>query len=72
MNQIPKHWIITHNYKNPNDILPYYNPNYTNFNKKKVLMIYALNPKNYTKHTNYILQNKKIKKNIGKNLESKF
>ncbi len=25
-------------------------------------MIYALNPKNYTKYTNYIIQNKKIKK----------
>ncbi len=38
---------------------PYYNPNYTNLDKKKVLMIYALNPKNYTKYTNYIMQNKK-------------
>jgi len=38
---------------------PYYNPNYTNPNKKKVLMIYALNPKNYTNYTNYIMQNKK-------------
>jgi len=61
-----------HNRKNPNDILPYYNLNYTNLNKKKVLMIYALNLKNYTNHTNYILQNKKIKENIGKDLETKF
>jgi hypothetical protein len=37
----------------------YYKPNYTNPNKK-ILMIYALNPKNYTKYTNYIMQNKKI------------
>jgi len=35
---------------------PYHNPNYTNPNKK-ILMIYALNPKNYTKYTNYIMQN---------------
>jgi len=42
---------------------PYYNPNYTNPNKKKVLVIYALNPKNYT---NYIMQNKQISKNIRK------
>jgi hypothetical protein len=26
-------------------------------------MISALNPKNYTKYTNYIMQNNKIKKN---------
>jgi hypothetical protein len=32
-------------------------------------MIYALNPKNYT---NYIMQNKKIQKNIGKNLQTKI
>ncbi len=32
---------------------PYYNFNYTNLNKKKVLVTYALNPKNYT---NYIMQ----------------
>jgi len=51
---------------------PYYNPNYTNPNKKKVLMIYALNPKNYTNYTNYIMQNKKISKNIGKKLETKI
>jgi hypothetical protein len=31
-----------------------------------------LNPKNYTKYKNYIMQNKKIKKNIGKNLKPKF
>jgi hypothetical protein len=31
-------------------------------------MIYALNPNNYT---NYIMQNKQIKKNIGKKLETK-
>ncbi len=40
----------------------YYNPNYTNPNKKKVLVIYALNFKNYTKYTNYIMQKKKKKK----------
>ncbi len=51
---------------------PYYNPNYTNPNKKKVLMIYALNPKNYTNYTNYIMQIKKISKNIGKKLETKI
>jgi hypothetical protein len=33
---------------------PYYNPDYTN-PKKKVLMIYALNPKKHTKYTNYIM-----------------
>jgi hypothetical protein len=31
-------------------------------------MIYALNSKNYTKYTNYIMQNKKIKKNLGKKI----
>ncbi len=41
---------------------PYYNPNYSNLNQKKILVIYALNSKNYTKCTNYIMQNKKIKK----------
>jgi len=41
---------------------PYYNPNYRNLNKKKILMIYALNPKNYTNYTNYMMQNKKNKK----------
>ncbi len=41
---------------------PYYNLNYTNLNKKKILVIYALNPKNYIKYTNYIMQNKKFKK----------
>jgi hypothetical protein len=35
-------------------------------------MIYALNPKNYINYTNYIMQNKQIKKNIGKNLEIKI
>jgi hypothetical protein len=50
----------------------YYNPNYTNPNKKKVLVIYALNFKNYTKYTNYIMQKKKKKKNIVKNLKTKF
>jgi hypothetical protein len=34
-------------------------------------MIYALNPKNYTNYTNYIMQ-KKIKKNVGKDLETKI
>ncbi len=34
---------------------------------KKVLVIYALNSKkNYTKYTNYIMQNKKIKNQILK------
>ncbi len=42
---------------------PYYNPNYTNPNKK-ALMIYALSPKNYTNYTNYIMQNTLIFKNI--------
>ncbi len=35
-------------------------------------MIYALNPKNYTKYTNYIMQNNFFFKNIGKILETKF
>ncbi len=35
---------------------PYYNLNYTNPNKKNILKVYALNPKNYTKYTNYIMQ----------------
>jgi len=35
-------------------------------------MIYALNPKNYTKYTNYIMQKIIIIINIGKNLETKF
>jgi hypothetical protein len=35
---------------------PYYNLNYTNLNKK-ILVIYVINPKNYTKHKNYIMQN---------------
>jgi len=50
---------------------PYYNPNYTNPNKKKV-QIYAFNPNNYTNYMNYIMQNKQIKKNIGKKLETKI
>ncbi len=41
---------------------PYYNFNYTNLSKK-ILVICVLNPKNYT---NYIMQNKNNKKNIGK------
>ncbi len=39
---------------------PYYNLNYTNLNKKKVLVVYALNPINYINYTNYIMQNKQI------------
>ncbi len=35
-----------------------YNPNNTNLNKKKTLVIYALNPKKYT---NYIMQKRKKK-----------
>jgi hypothetical protein len=50
---------------------PYYNPNYKN-PKKIILMIYALNPKNYTNYINYIMQDKQIWKNIGKKLETKF
>jgi hypothetical protein len=50
----------------------YYNPNYTNFNKKKFLVIYALNPKNYTKYTNYIMQNKKLKKTLKQKIEQNF
>ncbi len=65
MNQIPKHYIIMHNFKSPNDI--FFISLITTLTKK-VLVIYALNPKNYT---NYIMQNRKIK-NIGKNLESKI
>ncbi len=34
---------------------PYYNFNKTNLNKK-ILVIYAINPKNYTKHKKYIMQ----------------
>ncbi len=37
----------------------YYNPNYTNPNKKSPNDI-CHKPKNYTKYTNYIMQNKKI------------
>ncbi len=51
---------------------PYYNFNYMNPIKKKILMIYALNPKNYIKYTNYIMQNKNIYKNIGKTILTKF
>jgi hypothetical protein len=32
----------------------YYNPNYANPNKK-ILVIYALNLKNYRKYTNYVM-----------------
>jgi hypothetical protein len=39
---------------------PYYNLNYTNPNNNKILMVYVLNPKNYT---NYIMQNTLIFKN---------
>jgi hypothetical protein len=45
---------------------PYYNPNYTNPNKKTILVMYALNLKNYTKYTNYIMQKIIIFKNIGR------
>jgi hypothetical protein len=51
---------------------PYYSPNYINLNLKNILVIYALKPKNYTKYTNYIMPNIKIKKNIKKNLKPKF
>jgi len=51
---------------------PYYNPNYMNPNKKKILVIYALNLKNYTNYTNYIMQKKKNFENIRKYLETKF
>jgi len=47
---------------------PYYNPNYTNPNKKKSRYM----PQTQKTYTNYIMQKKKIKiKNIGKNLETK-
>jgi hypothetical protein len=50
---------------------PYYNLNYMNPNKK-ILVIYALNPKNYIKYTNYIMQNnlffKHRKNNLNKSL----
>jgi hypothetical protein len=53
---------------------PYYNFNYTNPHKE-VLVIYALNPKNYTKYTNYIMKKKKhrkkFKNQIKKNLNLK-
>ncbi len=49
---------------------PYYNPNYTNPNKKKFR--YALNLKNYTNYTNYIMQYNFFFKNIGKKLETKI
>jgi hypothetical protein len=45
-----------------------YNPNNTNLNKKKALVIYALNPKNYT---NYIMQKKKKKKKKKKKQKKK-
>jgi hypothetical protein len=45
---------------------PYYNLNYKNLNKKKTLLIYALNPKNYTNYTNYIMQKFKNLNNIEK------
>jgi hypothetical protein len=35
-------------------------------------MIYALNPRNYAKHTSYIMQNNFFLKNIGKKLETKI
>ncbi len=35
-------------------------------------MIYALNPKNCTNYTNYIMQNKKYLKEYMKNLKTKF
>ncbi len=50
---------------------PYYNPNYTNLNKKKKV-IYALNPRNYAKHTNYIMQNKFFKRTQEKISKQKF
>jgi len=51
---------------------PYYNPNNINVNKKIILVIYALNLKDYTNFTNYIMQNKQIEKNIGKKIETKI
>jgi hypothetical protein len=50
---------------------PYYNLDYTNPNQKKVIMIYVLNPKNYTNYTNYIMQNQEIKNNIVKKIKNK-
>jgi len=35
-------------------------------------MVYAINQKKNTKNTNYIMQNKQVKKNIGKKLETKI
>jgi hypothetical protein len=63
MNQNSKHQIIRHNPKIQMIFYhkPYYNLNYTNPNKKKVLMIHALNLKNYTKYTNRAKQ-KNLKK----------
>ncbi len=43
---------------------PYYNPNYTNLNKKSPNDIWP-KPKKNTNYTNYIMQNKRKKKNIG-------
>ncbi len=48
---------------------PYYNPNYTILKEKKILLIFGLNPKNYIKYTNYIMQNKNKKR---KKLETKI
>jgi len=47
---------------------PYYNPNYTNPNKKNSNDI-CFKPK---KNTKYIMQNNFFLKNIGKKLETKF
>ncbi len=35
-------------------------------------MIYALNPRNYAKHANYVMQNNFFIKNIGNKLKTKF
>ncbi len=35
-------------------------------------MIYALNPRNYAKHTHYIMQKNCFLKNIGKILKTKI
>jgi hypothetical protein len=49
----------------------YYNPNYTNLNKKSPSDI-CLKPIKNTKYTIWIMQNKKIKENIGKQFKPKF
>jgi hypothetical protein len=49
---------------------PYYNPNYTKSNKKSLSDI-CPKPKKNTNYANYIMQNKQIQNNIGKNLETK-